>query len=94
LIGVLFWMMFSDTLTVARQDRSLVGVVAIGWTGVVVIFALDIVYTIFHEFVSVTYLYWYFAGLICARCVALAKDRVKSRPQFSDTGASSISAPP
>ena len=75
LIGALFWMMFSDTLAVARQDRSLVGVLATGWTGVVVIFALDVVYTIFHEFASVTYLYWYFAGLICARCVALAKDR-------------------
>ncbi len=85
LIGALFWMMFSDTLAVARQDRSLVGVVAIGWTGVVVIFALDVVYTIFHEFVSVTYLYWYFAGLICARCVALAKDRIKGRPQNPGT---------
>jgi hypothetical protein len=77
LIGALFWMMFSDTLAVARQDRSLVGVVAIGWTGVVVIYALDVVYTIFHEFPSVTYLYWYFAGLICARCVWLAKDRAR-----------------
>jgi 4-amino-4-deoxy-L-arabinose transferase-like glycosyltransferase len=81
LIGALFWMMFSDTLAVARQDRSLVGVLATGWTGVVVIFALDVVYTIFHEFASVTYLYWYFAGLICARCVSLAKDRVRGRSE-------------
>jgi hypothetical protein len=58
LIGVLFWMMFSDTLAVARQDRTLVGVLATGWIGVVAIFALDVIYTIFHEFPSVTYLYW------------------------------------
>jgi hypothetical protein len=80
LIGVLFWMMFADTLTVSRRDPSLVGVLATGWIGVVVIYALDVVYTIFHEFPSVTYLYWYFAGLICARCVALANERAEGLP--------------
>jgi hypothetical protein len=76
LIGALFALMFADTLKVARRDPSLVGSFAVGWTGVVVIYALDVVYTIFHEFPSVTYLYWYFAGLIGARCVALAARRV------------------
>jgi uncharacterized membrane protein YhaH (DUF805 family) len=75
LIGVLFWMVFSDTLAVRRQDNTLFGVLATGWIGVVAIFAADTVYTIFHEFASVTYLYWYFSGLICARCVALAYAR-------------------
>jgi hypothetical protein len=73
-IGVLFWMVFSDTLTVLRRDDSLVGALAAGWSGVVVIFAIDVFYTTFHEFTSVTYLYWYFSGLICARCVALARE--------------------
>jgi hypothetical protein len=71
-IGVLFWMVFFDTLTVLRRDDSLVGALAAGWSGVVVIFAIDVFYTNFHEFTCVTYLYWYFSGLICARCVALA----------------------
>jgi hypothetical protein len=74
-IGVLFWMVFSDTLTVLRRDDSLVGALAAGWSGVVVIFAIDVFYTTFHNFTSVTYLYWYFSGLICARCVALAHER-------------------
>ncbi len=71
-IGVLFWMVFSDTLKVLRQDDSLVGALATGWSGVVVIFAIDVLYTNFHEFTSITYLYWYFSGVICARCVSLA----------------------
>jgi hypothetical protein len=80
-IGVLFWMVFFDTLTVLRRDDSLVGALAAGWSGVVVIFAIDVFYTNFHEFTCVTYLYWYFSGLICARCVALAyKERRPRHP--------------
>jgi hypothetical protein len=79
-IGVLFWMVFSDTLTVLRRDDSLVGALAAGWSGVVVIFAIDVFYTTFHIFTSVTYLYWYFSGLICARCVALAYEGRRPRP--------------
>jgi hypothetical protein len=74
-IGVLFWMVFSDTLVVARRDDTLIGGLAAGWIGVVAIFAIDVGYTIFHEFTSVTYLYWYFSGLICARCMTLAYER-------------------
>jgi hypothetical protein len=91
-IGVLFWMVFSDTLTVLRRDDSLVGALAAGWSGVVVIFAIDVFYTTFHEFTSVTYLYWYFSGLICARCVALAhKGR---RPRQLNTPEPSLSRQP
>jgi hypothetical protein len=91
LIGVLFWMVFSDTLAVRRQDDTTLGVLAAGWTGVVVIFAVDMIYTIFHEFASVTYLYWYFSGLICARCVSLAYDRQHihrpaARPRLNPVG--------
>jgi hypothetical protein len=78
-IGALFWMVFSDTLTVLRRDDSLVGALAAGWSGVVVIFAIDVFYTNFHEFASITYLYWYFSGLICARCVALAYEGRRPR---------------
>jgi hypothetical protein len=76
LILVLFWLVFADTLAVARNDKnSLFGAFAVGWAAVVAIFALDIVYTNFHEFASVTYLYWYFSGLICARRMAIAYEK-------------------
>jgi hypothetical protein len=75
LIGLLMWMVFADTLKVARSDTAFTGAVAAGWTGVVVIFSVSFFYTIVHEFMSVSYLYGYFSGLICARCVALAYER-------------------
>ena len=78
-IAALFWMVFSDTLSVLRRDDSLVGALAAGWSGVVVIFAIDVFYTTFHAFTSVTYLYWYFSGLVCARCVSLAYEARRQR---------------
>jgi hypothetical protein len=71
LISVLYWMIFADTLVVARQDPGLVGALAAGWTGIIAIFFLGIIYNVFYQFPSLAYLYWYFAGLICARRVAL-----------------------
>jgi hypothetical protein len=70
-IGVVHLLVFSDTLFVLRRDDSIVGALATGWAGVVVLMALGISYTIVHEFASVSYLYWYFAGVICARRVTI-----------------------
>jgi hypothetical protein len=75
MIGALFWMVFTDTLAVAREDDSLFGALAAGWTGVVAVFGLGIAYTLVHQFTSMTYLYWYFAGIICARRVWLVRQR-------------------
>jgi hypothetical protein len=75
MIGALFWMVFTDTLAVAREDDSLFGALAAGWTGVVAVFGLGIAYTLVHQFTSMTYLYWYFAGIICARRAWLARQR-------------------
>jgi len=75
IVAVLFWLVFMDTLTVARNDKTLLGAMAAGWTGVIVLFVVGLFYTIFHEFTSVTYLYWYFSGIICARRVSLAHER-------------------
>jgi hypothetical protein len=74
LILVLIWLVFLDTLAVVRDDKqTLFGAVAVGWAAVVAIFALNLVYDNFHEFTSLTYLYWYLSGVICARRVAMAQ---------------------
>jgi hypothetical protein len=73
LIGALNWMIFSDSVTVGRRDDSLWGALAAGWTGVVAIFMVAIFYNNFHYFASVTYLYWYLSGLICARATQLPR---------------------
>ncbi|MGA2399063.1 MAG: hypothetical protein ABSG30_13495 [Steroidobacteraceae bacterium] len=72
IIGVLFWMVFRDTLVVAQEDDTLTGALAAGWLGVVALVAIAIAYNAVHESTPITYLYAYFSGLICARRVALA----------------------
>jgi hypothetical protein len=88
LIGCLFLLISLDTLRVARLDKGLTGALAAGWTGVMAIFALGVVYNIFFQFVSVTYLYWYFAGVITARSVALGYDAARIRSYAASSAAS------
>jgi len=71
LIGVLSWMVFSDSVAVAREDDTLTGALAAGWMGVTAVFALAMVYNQFHFYTSVTFLYWYFSGVVCARRMSL-----------------------
>jgi hypothetical protein len=81
LIGCLYLLISLDTLRVARFDKSLTGALAAGWTGVMAIFALGVVYNVFFQFVSVTYLYWYFAGVIAARSMQLRFAGARVQPR-------------
>lgn len=90
LICLLNWLIFSDTLVVARSDGGLMGALAAGWTGVVAIMVLGILYTIYYQFPSLSYLYWYFAGVICARRVALS--RYNATATVGDSSLSALSA--
>jgi hypothetical protein len=73
-IMLLFWLVFQDSLFVAHRDDGLMGAVAAGWTGVVALIGVATLYNSFHEIVSVTYLYAYFSGLVCARRVSLTHE--------------------
>jgi hypothetical protein len=77
LIAALFWMVFSDSLTVAHRDSTLTGALAAGWIGVVAVFLLATIYTVYQYFTSVTYLYWYFSGVICARAMSLRLETIR-----------------
>lgn len=67
-----------DALAVARSDPGLQGALAVGWIGVVVVMTASTFYTVMHSFASLSYLYWYFAGLVAARRaqLALASERL------------------
>jgi len=67
LIFMLNWLIFVDSLAVSRRDNSMIAAVATGWTGVVALFMVGMFYNNYHFFTSVTFLYWYLSGLICAR---------------------------
>ncbi len=70
---LIYWFIFQDALFLARYDAGLVGSVAIGWVGVTLLMCASLVYSSIHMFESLSYLFWYFSGLMAARRLALAR---------------------
>jgi hypothetical protein len=73
LLGVLtlYLMVFNDSRVVARSDPGIVGTLAIAWPGVVAIVTVGTFYTITHVSAALSYLFWYFSGVIAAERVRL-----------------------
>ena len=96
LILLLYWLLFRDSLAVANHDQGIFGAFAVGWTGVVVLMCIAIFYNSAHLFESLSYLFWYFSGVVAARRVQLAaplrhrwcnrKCSRQRQPQQSDLG--------
>src|SRR5262249_45051650 len=76
---VLYWFVFADSLAVARADSGLMGAVAVAWVGVVIVMTAATFYTKTHTFASVSYLYWYFSGMVAARRTQLAFAEQRAR---------------
>lgn len=72
-VFLFYWLIFHDALAVARLDQGLRGFLAIGWTGITVVFAMAMFYKAIHGFVSLSYLFWYISGLMAARRVQLSR---------------------
>ncbi len=71
LVFFLYWFAFADALAVARADNGLIGAFSVGWIGCVVVMAFCTFYTTTQVYVSMSYLYWFFAGVVAARRVQL-----------------------
>lgn len=59
-VFLLYWLVFRDSLVVARHDQALQGSLAIGWAGVVVVFAVAMFYKYIHNFVSLLFVLVFF----------------------------------
>jgi hypothetical protein len=81
------WLVFRDAAFVARHDTSIFGALAVGWLGIVVVIVIATFYKSLHYFESLSYLFWYYAGVIAARRTRLELDvqpiGVPSRPAAS-----------
>lgn len=67
LIFLLDWLIFRDTLIVAKLDQGVVGAVAAGWVGVVAVIVLATFYSPIQSYASISYLFWFWSGLIASR---------------------------
>jgi len=65
-------MVFNDARAVAARDDGLFGAFVLGWAGVTATMTLSMVYKDPVAYGSLTYLYWYFSGVIAARRVRMA----------------------
>src|SRR5262249_13522050 len=82
LVLLLYWLIFRDSLAVAREDPSLIGSLALGWVGITAVITVATFYKNIVGFESLSYLFWYISGLIAARRtrLALAGSAIRTRP--------------
>jgi hypothetical protein len=73
LVLVLFWLIFRDSFVVAQNSKDTKGMLALGWTGVTAIMTIGIVYKEYAPFDSISFLFWFYAGLIAAERVRIAR---------------------
>ncbi|HVO45948.1 MAG TPA: hypothetical protein VMT29_06390 [Steroidobacteraceae bacterium] len=67
LVFLLYWMVFADSVALSRCRDDFLAPLAAGWVGVVVLMAICTFYSPTHLFAPLSYLYWYFSGLVAAR---------------------------
>lgn len=72
LIFVLYWLIFKDSLVVARTDPGMMGAVAAAWAGITAITVISMPYKTSFVFPSLSILFWYLSGLVAARRMYLA----------------------
>jgi len=63
---IFLWIIFKDSIKISRFNDS-IGFFAIGWTAVVVIIALSFFYKNVFHLKIITYIFWYFSGIIAAK---------------------------
>jgi hypothetical protein len=68
---LLDWLVIRDCLFVARHDNSIIGAVAVGLLGTTVVLVVATFYKELHVFESLSYLFWYYAGVIAAQRMRL-----------------------
>lgn len=66
LVFTLIWLVYQDSKAVARQRDDVVGALAAGWVSVTVVMGVCIFYKDLIIHTSISYLFWYFSGLVAA----------------------------
>jgi hypothetical protein len=78
LVLVLHWMIFQDAVNEMRQDSGLIGTIALGWIATSVLVLACNFYITTHTFESISYMFWFFSGLIASNRVRRASKQRNS----------------
>jgi hypothetical protein len=60
------YLIYRDSRIVAEVDRGVIGTLAVGWVGVSAVIAIAIFYATLEGSEAISYLYWYFSGVVAA----------------------------
>ena len=66
LVASLMWLVFQDARALARDRAGLMSALSAGWVGVIGVMAVSMIYVDVIAQTSLSYLFWYFAGLVAA----------------------------
>jgi hypothetical protein len=80
LVTALYWLIWSDTVKVAREAPGLIGALAVGWSGVVVVMFLGLIYHSPHESRAMSALFWYLSGVVIAHRMRLSLQQESPAP--------------
>lgn len=79
LVYVLYLMIFRDARYLAERDKSLQGALAAGWTGAMAVMAISTFYTNTIVSPALSFLFWYFSGVIAANRVRFMRQLAQER---------------
>jgi len=83
LVCALMWLIWQDCWIVARQSSDDPGTLAAAWVGVTGVIGLTIFYKDIIIYASLSYLFWYFSGLVAAARMRRLGNRVS---RYDGTG--------
>jgi hypothetical protein len=84
LVLLLHWVVLRDTIYVYKhQGDDLVGTIAFGFVGAWATITVGLFYLAIHTFESLSFMFWFFAGLFAARREKLQMARVKVQSVLS-----------
>jgi hypothetical protein len=92
LVLLLHWLVLRDAFYVARHDSGLLGALAPGYIGAWVTTTVGLVYLTIHTFESLSFMFWFFSGLLAAQRRRLEEssdrgtDRVRTPMALLSTG--------
>jgi hypothetical protein len=67
-----YWQIFRDALFVAEHGNPYVSALAAAWVGITPMMALALLYSPIHASVALSFLFWYFSGLVAAERMRLS----------------------
>jgi len=73
IVLILHWLILRDAQFLAHRHAGFMGAVSAGWVGVTVVMTIALAYKAIHTFESLSYLFWYFSGLVASQRMRLEK---------------------